>query len=86
MLELKIAPSGQVIDLRIISSELKAPELERKLLARIRQFDFGAKDVDQMVGHLAGRLPAVVTPHSHPERQHRTVIPNGNTALSSRTK
>jgi TonB family protein len=48
VLELKIAPSGQVIDLRIVSSELKAPELERKLLARIRQFDFGAKDVDLM--------------------------------------
>ena len=48
MLELKIAPSGQVVDLRIVSSELKAAELERKLLARIRQFDFGAKDVDMM--------------------------------------
>lgn len=24
-------------------------ELEAKLLARIRQFDFGAKDVDQMI-------------------------------------
>jgi TonB family protein len=48
VLELKIAPSGQVTDLRIVSSELKAPELERKLLARIRQFDFGAKDVDLM--------------------------------------
>jgi TonB family protein len=48
VLELKIAPSGQVIDCRIISSELKAVELERKLLARIRQFDFGAKDVDMM--------------------------------------
>jgi len=48
VLELKIAPSGQVIDLRILSSELKAAELERKLLARIRQFDFGAKDVDMM--------------------------------------
>jgi TonB family protein len=49
VLELKIAPGGQVTDLRIVSSELKAEELERKLLARIRQFDFGAKDVDQMV-------------------------------------
>ncbi len=49
VLELKIAPSGEVIDLRIVSTELKAAELERKLLARIRQFDFGAKDVDQMV-------------------------------------
>lgn len=49
VLELKIAPSGQVTDLRIVSSELKAPDLERKLLARIKQFDFGAKDVDAMV-------------------------------------
>ena len=49
VLELKIAPSGVVEGLRIVSSELKADELERKLLARIRQFDFGAKDVDQMV-------------------------------------
>lgn len=48
VLELKIAPSGQVTDLRIVSSELKAAELEKKLLARIRQFDFGAKDVDHM--------------------------------------
>ncbi len=49
VLELKIAPSGQVLDCRIVSSELKAAELEAKLLARIRSFDFGAKDVDQMV-------------------------------------
>jgi protein TonB len=49
VLELKIAPSGQVEGLRILSSELKAEELEKKLLARIRQFDFGAKDVDLMV-------------------------------------
>ncbi len=49
VLELKIAPSGQVIDLKIVSSELKRTDLESKLLARIRQFDFGAKDVDLMV-------------------------------------
>ncbi len=49
VLELKIAPSGGVIDCRIVSSELKAPALEAKLLARIRQFDFSAKDVDEMV-------------------------------------
>ena len=49
VLELKISPSGSVEGLRIVSSELKAEELEKKLLARIRQFDFGAKDVDQMV-------------------------------------
>ncbi len=46
VLELKIAPEGQVVDLRIVSSELKSADLERKLLARIKQFDFGAKDVD----------------------------------------
>ena len=49
VLELKIAPGGNVVDVRILSTELKASELEAKLLARIRQFDFGAKDVDQMV-------------------------------------
>jgi TonB family protein len=49
VLELKIAPSGVVSELRIVSSELKAEELEKKLLARIRQFDFGAKDVEIMV-------------------------------------
>ena len=49
VLELKIAPGGQVEGVRIVSSELKAEELEKKLLARIRQFDFGAKDVDTMV-------------------------------------
>jgi TonB family protein len=49
VLELKIAPSGEVTGLRIVSSELKAAELEQKLLARIRTFDFGAKDVEVMV-------------------------------------
>ena len=49
VLELTIAPSGELTNCGIISSELHAPELESKLLARIRQFDFGAKDVDQMV-------------------------------------
>jgi len=49
VVELRIAPSGEVSAVRLVSSELKAPELEGKLLARIRQFDFGAKDVDAMV-------------------------------------
>ncbi len=48
VLKLTIAPSGSV-ECRIESSELKLPELEAKLLARIRQFDFGAKDVDTMI-------------------------------------
>ncbi len=49
VLKLTISPAGNLVDCRIESSELKAPELEGKLLARIRQFDFGAKDVDQMI-------------------------------------
>ncbi|HEY2978864.1 MAG TPA: AgmX/PglI C-terminal domain-containing protein [Burkholderiaceae bacterium] len=49
VVELKIAPSGEVVDVKVLSSELKASELERKLLARIKQFDFGNKDVDVMV-------------------------------------
>lgn len=48
VLELTIAPAGQITGCRIVSSELKAPDLEAKLLARIRQFDFGAKDVEVM--------------------------------------
>jgi outer membrane biosynthesis protein TonB len=49
VLELTIAPTGEVTAIRLVSSELKAAELEGKLLARIRQFDFGAKDVEVMV-------------------------------------
>jgi TonB family protein len=49
VLELKIAPTGAVIGARVLSSELKSPELENKLLARIRTFEFSAKDVEPMV-------------------------------------
>ncbi len=49
VLKLTIASSGQVLECKIVSSELRSPELERKLTARIKQFDFGAKKVDTMV-------------------------------------
>jgi periplasmic protein TonB len=49
VVELKIAPSGEVMSARVISSELKTPDLEAKILARIRTLDFGAKDVSEMV-------------------------------------
>jgi protein TonB len=45
VIELTIAPSGDITAARIISSELKEPEFENKLLARIRLFKFEAKDV-----------------------------------------
>ena len=46
--ELTIAPWGEVTDCRIVSSELKDAELERKLIARIRMFRFADKDVEAM--------------------------------------
>lgn len=49
VVKLTIAPSGQVVDCQLVSSELRSPDLERKLLVRIKQFDFGAKAVDAMV-------------------------------------
>ena len=45
VLSLTIAPDGRVTDVDIVSSELSSPELEAKLVRRIRMFDFGAKDV-----------------------------------------
>jgi hypothetical protein len=49
LVELTIAPRGAVTAIRLVSSELKARELERRLLARIAQFDFGAREVEAMV-------------------------------------
>jgi periplasmic protein TonB len=45
VLELTIAPSGDITAARIVSSELSDKEFESKLLARIRLFKFEAKDV-----------------------------------------
>ena len=48
VVQLTIAPSGAVTDCRIVSTELNDPELERKLVARIRMFRFEDKDVEAM--------------------------------------
>ena len=48
VVQLTIAPSGDVTDVRIVSTELNDAELERKLVARIRMFRFEAKDVEAM--------------------------------------
>jgi protein TonB len=42
---LTIAPSGEVTEAHVISSDLKDEEFERKLVARIKLFKFDAKDV-----------------------------------------
>jgi periplasmic protein TonB len=45
VIELTIAPSGDITAARVISSELHDAEFENKLVARIRLFKFEAKDV-----------------------------------------
>ena len=45
VIELTIAPSGDITAAHIVSTELNNPEFENKLLARIRLFKFEAKDV-----------------------------------------
>jgi TonB family protein len=45
VLELTIAADGSVTRCEVVSSELNDPELERKLVARIKLFQFAAKDV-----------------------------------------
>jgi len=48
VLEVTIAPSGEVTECRLISSELGDPELERKLVARVKMFRFEDRDVATM--------------------------------------
>ena len=45
VLELTIAADGSVQRCEVVSSELNDPELERKLVARVKSFRFEAKDV-----------------------------------------
>jgi outer membrane biosynthesis protein TonB len=46
---LTIAPSGEVTEAHVISSDLKDEELEKKLVARIKLFKFEAKDVAVLI-------------------------------------
>jgi periplasmic protein TonB len=46
VLEFTIAPNGDVTMCRVVSSELKDPDLERKIIALVRLFHFDPKDVD----------------------------------------
>jgi protein TonB len=45
VLELTISPSGDITKCEVVSSELNDPELERKLVSRIKLFHFEARDV-----------------------------------------
>jgi periplasmic protein TonB len=46
VVQLTILPTGEVTDCKILSSELKNDEMERKLVARIKMFRFDDKDVE----------------------------------------
>ena len=46
VLRLTIAPSGEVTFCELVSSELGNPDLENKLVQRIKMFRFDAKDVE----------------------------------------
>jgi periplasmic protein TonB len=48
VLEFTVAPSGEVTMCRIVSSELNDPDLEGKIVARVKLFHFEAKDVESI--------------------------------------
>lgn len=60
LLEITITPAGVVVACEAISSDLDAPDLVKKLVARVKTFKFKAKDVDQVTI----RYPVDFTPIS----------------------
>jgi periplasmic protein TonB len=48
VLEFTIAPSGEITACRVVSSELNDPELEKKIVARVRLIRFKAGDVEPL--------------------------------------
>lgn len=59
VLKLVIAPTGEVVSCDVVSSELNNPELERKLVARIKLIRFPAQDVETLtVTHPIEFFPA----------------------------
>jgi periplasmic protein TonB len=48
VLEFTIAPTGEITMCRVVSSELNDPELERKIVARVRLIRFKAADVEPL--------------------------------------
>jgi periplasmic protein TonB len=48
VLEFTIAPTGEITNVRVVSSELNDPELEKKIVARVRQIRFKPADVEPL--------------------------------------
>ncbi len=49
VLEITIAPSGEVTACKVISSELNDARLERRLVARVKMLNFGTRDVETLI-------------------------------------
>lgn len=49
VVQLTIAPGGEVTEAKVLSSELGDAELEKRIIARIRGFRFEARDVEPLV-------------------------------------
>ena len=47
IISVSIAPGGNVTEARIVSSELGDPELEGKIISKVRSLNFGAKEVPE---------------------------------------
>ena len=63
VLEFTIAPTGEITNVRVVSSELNDPELEKKIVARVRQIRFkagGRRTVDREQAHRL--LPGGLSP------------------------
>lgn len=48
VLSITIAPSGKVMSVKILSSELNNSQLESRLVSRIKQFNFGPQPVEKV--------------------------------------
>jgi TonB family protein len=48
VMEITIAPTGEVLSCKVVSSELNNPELERKLVLKVKTFRFPAHDVESL--------------------------------------
>jgi TonB family protein len=49
VLEITISPAGKVTQIKVVSSELNDSKLESRLVNRIKFFNFGAKQVEQVI-------------------------------------
>ncbi len=58
VLKLTIAPSGKITKISVVSSELNSPALEKRLMSRIKLFNFGSKSV----GTITVTYPVVFLP------------------------